>query len=132
MKTFKTTIRVRYCETDKMGVVHHSNYAKYCEIARWEAFRHLGTSCKELEDKGYFFPVISMNFQFVKPALYDDEIKIITKLKELKGAKMFLEYELYNKNNELINKAETTLAVVKQENMLPCKPPLEIKKLFEM
>ncbi len=131
MKTVETIIQVRYAETDKMGVVHHSNYPRFCENARWEAFRELGIPCKELEGKGYFFPVISMNFRFIKSAYYDDKIKIITKFVKQKGAKLFLEYDLYNADNELINTGETVLAVTNQKTMLPCKPPLELQQLFE-
>ena len=58
-------IRVPYADTDPMGFVHHSNYVKYCEIARWEALRELGIPYIDMEKQGYIAPVISMKFEFV-------------------------------------------------------------------
>lgn len=131
MKSATTEIRVFYDETDQMGVVHHSNYAKYCEKARWEAFRELGISYKDIEDEGYFLPVISMTFDFIKPAFYDEILTIKTLFEKIKGARIVLKYEIYNQKGELINIGSTDLAITKKSNMKPIAPPDYFYKLFE-
>ncbi|MBJ7429066.1 MAG: acyl-CoA thioesterase, partial [Bacteroidia bacterium] len=83
MFTSKTTLRVRYAETDKMGVVYHGNYAQYLEVARTEALRQIGLSYKSFEDNGIMMPVLSLQCKFLKSAYYDDELTIITTIKEL-------------------------------------------------
>jgi acyl-CoA thioester hydrolase len=134
MYTHETTIRVSYADTDQMGLVHHSNYAIFCETARWEAMRELGICYKDMEDNGMLMPVISMKFDFIKPAYYDELITIKTTISKMPKARMKFEYELYNENKVLINKAEVCLAFVKKDNNKPCFPPeyclTALKKYF--
>ena len=115
--------RVAYPDTDKMGSMHHANYAKYYEAARWELFRSIGTSYNSIEDAGLMCPVISMNFKFIKPTRYDELLTVKTTLKAVKGVRIWFEYKLYNEQNELINEAETELAFVGKENWKPCAVP---------
>ncbi len=115
--------RVVYSETDVMGYLHHSNYARLYENARWEMFRDLGTSYSELEDDGYMLPVIGMTFKFVKSAQYDEELTIKTKIKELKGPRITFSYRTFNQENELINRAEVNLAFIKKSTREACFPP---------
>ena len=82
MKTFSTTIRVRYGETDQMGVVYHGNYATYFEVARTEWLRNLGVTYKDIENSGIILPVVSLIFNFIKSAKYDDELTISVFLKK--------------------------------------------------
>lgn len=63
--------RALYPDTDQMGTMHHANYAKYYEAARWELFRSIGISYKSVEDAGYMLPVIRMDFRFLKTTRYD-------------------------------------------------------------
>ena len=83
MYSFKTKVRVRYAETDKMGYCYYGNYATYFEIARVEALRSLGVSYKSLEDEGVFLPVSEFNIKYLKPAYYDDELTIHVFVKEI-------------------------------------------------
>lgn len=115
-------IRVLYADTDKMGYVHHSNYARYCEKARWELFRKLGLSYKMLEDSGVMLPVVDMSFKFFKPAIYDELLRIQTNLVKLKGPTIIFAYRIFNEKNELINKGETTLAFIDEKSRKPCHP----------
>ncbi len=117
------TFRVMYCDTDKMGTVHHSNYVKYYETARWELFRSIGISYKSVEDAGYMIPVIRMNFRFLKTTNYDARLTVRTTLKAVKGVRIWFTYKLYNELNELINVAETELAFVGKDNWKPCAIP---------
>ena len=82
MKDFSTNIRVRYGETDQMGVVYHGNYATYFEVARTEWLRNLGVTYKYMENSGIMLPVISLSFNFIKPAKYDDILTIFVFFKE--------------------------------------------------
>ena len=116
-------IRVRYAETDQMGFVHHSNYVQYYEAARWEAMRELGICYKGMEDSGILMPVIAMNYEFIKPAFYDELLTVKTIITDLPKARMKFEYELYNEKTELISKATTTLAFIKKVTHKPCPPP---------
>jgi len=76
-------IRIRYADTDQMGYVYYGRYANFYEIARVELFRELGFSYKDLEDKGVGMPVIEMNSKFILPVRYDEEILIVTDIKEI-------------------------------------------------
>ncbi|HEY1113348.1 MAG TPA: thioesterase family protein [Chitinophagaceae bacterium] len=123
--------RVTYAETDKMGIVHHSNYVKYYEVARWELFRSLGVSYHSIEEAGYMVPVINMNLRFIKTAHYDDLLTVRTRLKAIRGARMWVTYLLYNEQLELINEAETELAFVRSDSWKPCGTPSFVKEVIE-
>ena len=79
-----TSIRVRYQETDQMGVVYHGNYFTWFDIGRTEFFRNMGMVYTRLEEEGILLPVIEAQCRYIKPAKYDDEIIINTKLVKLK------------------------------------------------
>ncbi len=115
--------RVRYPDTDQMGTVHHSNYAKYYETARWELFRSIGITYRSVEDAGYMLPVTRMNFRFMKTIHYDELLKVKTTLREIRAARIWFTYKLYNEAGELVNEAETELAFVHRDNWKPCLAP---------
>jgi len=123
MLSHSTTIRIGYAETDQMGYVHHSNYARHYETARWELFRNAGIPYEQIEKLGYMLPVVGMSFEFIQPAFYDDVLTIETHLKEIKGARINFSYKTFNAQGELINYGETKLAFVKKENRKPCPAP---------
>ena len=131
MQPFISTIRVSYSDTDKMGFVHHSNYLKYYESARWNMFRHLGIPYKEIEEAGVLLPVVDVKIQYLKSAFYDQKLVIETSIVELKGPKLVFSYRLLNEENELINIATTTLAFVNVHTKKPCKPLPFIQKLLQ-
>jgi len=123
--------RVVYSDTDQMGYVHHSNYAKYYETARWELFRSLDISYKVIEDSGFLLPVTSLSVKFIKPAFYDQLLTVNTTLKAVRGARMIFSYEIVNEKDELINHGETTLAFIRKDTRKPCHPPLLVLKALE-
>lgn len=105
-----TQVRVRYGETDQMGYLYYGYYALYYEVGRAEAIRQLGFAYKELEEIGVMMPVVDLHAQYLRPALYDDLITVKTILKELPdGAKIKFHSELYNEQQQLLNKGVTTL-----------------------
>jgi acyl-CoA thioester hydrolase len=123
MIEYEYKFRVTYLDTDKMGTMHHANYAKYYEAARWELFRSIGVSYNSVEEAGVMCPVIRMNFRFIKATRYDEQLTVKTTLKAIKGVRIWFEYKLYNEQNELINEAETELAFVGRDNWKPCTAP---------
>ena len=90
MKKNTTKIRVRYAETDQMGVVYHGNYAQFFEIGRTEWLRNVGVTYKKMETTGIMLPVISLQCNFIKSALYDDILTINTLLKKNQQLKLNL------------------------------------------
>jgi acyl-CoA thioester hydrolase len=127
MNSFQTIYRVSYCDTDKMGFMHHSNYLKYYETARWELFRSIGIAYPEIEDDGIILPVINASLKFIKPAFYDQKLIINTRIKSFKGARIVFEYQAINETEEIINDAQITVACVKKNSGKACSPPKNIK-----
>ena len=122
MNTFQTGYRVSYSDTDQMGFMHHSNYLKCYETARWEFFRSIGIAYSEIENEGIILPVIDASVKFIKPAFYDQEIIINTRIKSFKGARIVFEYQTINENVEIINEAQITVACVKKSTGKACFP----------
>jgi|ERR1035441_5650658 acyl-CoA thioester hydrolase len=127
----ETRIRTRYAETDQMGYVYYGNYALYFEVARVEAMRDLGMSYRELEQRGIMLPVVSFNIEYLKPALYDENLNIITKIIELPSVRIKFDYETYNESGELLNNASTTLVFINKEKNKPCRPPEDFMDLLK-
>jgi acyl-CoA thioester hydrolase len=120
----ETKIRVRYGETDQMGYVYYGVYAQYYEVGRVEALRLLGFSYKEIEQKGLLMPVIDFSISYKKPAYYDDEITVITFIREKpNGYRFNFEYECYNSSNELLNTGKVTLVMLEKATNKMAKIP---------
>lgn len=128
--THKTTLRVRYGETDQMGYCYYGNYAQYFEVGRVEALRSIGMSYKQMEDEGIMLPVSEFTVKYKSPAKYDDQLTIITKITLVKGVRIFFEYEILNELNTLICTAQTTLVFVNKSNMCPIPIPENFKKMI--
>ena len=116
-------VRVRYGETDQMGYCYYGNYAQYFEVGRVEALRVIGISYKTLEEQGIMLPVSEFNVKYFVPAYYDDNLKIITYVTKIEGARIYFEYEIFNESEKLLAKAQTTLVFVNKSNMRPTSPP---------
>lgn len=126
--TAKLNIRVRYNETDSMKYVYHGNYASYFHASRTELLRKVGLDDKTLEFNGIILPVIEMNIKYLKPAVYDDELVVNTSIVKISACKILFHHEIYNHENELINKADTTIAYVNSSTRKPIAIPKEIKE----
>jgi acyl-CoA thioester hydrolase len=123
MKEFVFQVRVRYAETDQMGVVYHGNYAQYFEMGRVEWLRKLGVSYKWMEESGVMLPVVSLTMNYRKPAKYDDLLSIKTILKSQTGVKIEFDYEIYNENKELLTTGNSILVFVDVKTGKPILPP---------
>ncbi len=89
---FVSELRVRYAETDQMGVVHHANYLLYCEVGRTDFLRSLGTSYADLEKEGVRLPVAEVTIRYHAPARYDDHIRVETTLSDVKSRTVTFDY----------------------------------------
>lgn len=99
MNVSTTKIVVRYNETDKMGIVHHSQYVNYFEIARTDFVRQAGISYRRIEEEGLMMPVLGINVQYHIPALYDDTIVVETSIKAYDSIKMIFDYKIYRQTD---------------------------------
>lgn len=128
--SFTTQVRVRYAETDQMGFVYYGNYPQYYEVARAEAMRQIGTTYREMEEKGVIMPIASMHIRYIRPATYDDLLTIKTFVPEIPASRMHFDYEIYNQEGVLLNKGSTVLAFLSKQSGRPCPaPPWFLEKL---
>lgn len=123
LKNSLTKTRVRYSETDQMGVVYHGNYAQFFEMGRTEWLRKLGVTYKDMELSGIMLPVISLSCKFIKSAKYDDVLSIETILLKKPMVKIEFDYKITNQNKELICTGNTVLAFMNMNTQKPTKCP---------
>lgn len=128
MKKIDTKFRVRYAETDRMGYVYYGNYAAWFEVGRVELLRELGTSYRDLEDQGIILPVRDFSVRYHRPVLYDEEVRLETRLSSVDNARLKFDYILYNEADEKTTTAEATLVVVDRNTGRPTAIPPELKK----
>ena len=92
----RSTFRVRYAETDQMGVVYHSHYLIWCEIGRTDHIRRFGTSYADMEKRGLTLAVAEASIRYLAPARYDDPIEVSTTLTEVRSRSVTFAYEITN------------------------------------
>ena len=128
MKEHEYSVRVRYAETDQMGVVYHGNYAQYFEMGRVEWLRNLGVSYKWMEENGVMLPVVSLNINYKKPARYDELLRVKTIFKSQTSVKIEFDYEIYNEKSELLTIGNSVLVFVDMKTSRPVVPPDYVKE----
>lgn len=128
MKEHEFKVRVRYSETDQMGVVYHGNYAQYFEMGRVEWLRNTGISYKWMEESGVMLPVVSLNINYKKPARYDDLLTVKTIFKSQSTVKIEFDYEIFNESGELLTIANSILVFVDMKTGRPTVPPDYVKE----
>ncbi|MBK6935923.1 MAG: acyl-CoA thioesterase [Chitinophagaceae bacterium] len=136
MFSTETKVRVRYAETDQMGVVYHANYFLYFETARAESIRELGFTYADMEKSGIIMPVVDVHCKYMRPARYDDLLTIITTLKELpQHHKIEFHHEVFNESSELLAVGKITLYFMERKTMKKAMMPglliEKIKPYFE-
>jgi len=129
MNMHETEIRVRYQETDSMGVVYYSNYFVWLEVARTEYLRAKGISYKQLEDEGFYLMVASAACQYKFPARYDDLVKITTWVPEIRNSSLKFAHKLFV-NEKIVATGEST-HVFTNKTWRPVRVPDALKKLLE-
>ncbi|GAA4238062.1 thioesterase family protein [Postechiella marina] len=131
MKFDEIQIRVRYGETDQMGVVYHGNYALYLEMGRIEWLRKLGVSYKSMEENGVMLPVVSLNINYKKSVGYDDVINVKTQLKNKPSAKIEFEYVITNEAGDILTTASTVLVFIDTKTNKPMRAPKYILDVID-
>ncbi len=126
-----TKIRVRYGETDQMGIVNNAVYPSYYEIGRTMMFRELGFPYKKMEEDGILIPLSDLYVKFHFPAYYDEELTLITMLKDMPAARIRFDYEVYNSKGDLINSGYSIQAFINAKTRRPVRLPQTIKELIE-
>lgn len=121
MSTSEITIRVRYAETDRMGLLHHANYLVYFEQGRTELLRSQGLTYRELEDTGYLLVLTKVEVRYKSPAYYDDVLTLRTKVVRTTSVRVDHEYEVI-REGVVLAEGSTTLACVNRDGRLQGLP----------
>jgi acyl-CoA thioester hydrolase len=121
--TGETEIRVRYAETDRMGLLHHANYLVYFEQARTDLLRSCGANYKDLEDQGFYLVITKVEIKYKSPGYYDDLLTIRTTVTRTTPVRLEHKYEVFNQHKTLIAEGATTLACVDSEGKIQAMPP---------
>lgn len=130
MYSYKTKIRVRYGETDKMGYLYYGNYAQYLEVGRVETMRSLGLVYADLENKHHIMlPVASYETKYLKPAYYDEMLTVTTSIVEMPDKFMDFITEIHNEKGQLINVGKISLAFVTTKGRRTRAPKFMTDKL---
>ena len=123
-------VRVRYAETDKMGVVYHANYFVWFEIGRCEQLRTIGSSYRDLESSGIMLPVIEAHCDYRAPARYDDELAVKTWGELLSPVRLAFRYEVSRPADGTVNATGRTVHAVVDRSGKPCRLPDRIRGLL--
>lgn len=131
MITHRTTCRVIYGDTDKMGFVYHANYFRWFEIGRSEMFRYLGTPYSSIESKGYFLPLSEVHCKFNAPSQYDDVLVIETSLDPSVKAGLKFNYRIFSEDGkQVLAKGYTKHACVNSDGQV-VRPPNFLLKIIK-
>ena len=114
MTSGETTIRVRYAETDRMGLLHHANYLVYFEQARTDLLRSLGLTYKDMEDQGFLLVVTKVEVRFRRPARYDDLLTVRTTVEKTTMVRIDHRYEVFCEG-QLLAEGSSTLACMDRD-----------------
>ena len=128
----ETKIRVRYAETDQMGVVYYGNYAQYFEVARADSIRDLGYTYRDMEASGVIMPVVELHCKFLRPASYDELITVKSTVKELPtDHRIEFHQEVFNEKGKLLTTGKVVLYFVTAKDMQKTNMPETLRKKLE-
>ncbi|MBA2260135.1 MAG: acyl-CoA thioesterase [Acidobacteria bacterium] len=130
MPSSVTHLRVRYAETDKMGVVYYANYLVWFEVARADLLRSLGWSYREMEGAGVILPVIEAHCEYQRPARYDDEIEVRTEGVMLSPVRMQFNYTVLRRADGVVAAEGRTVHASVTTEGRPCRLPGRIREVF--
>lgn len=116
---------VQYYETDRMGITHHSNYIRWMEEARVDFLSQIGWDYARLEEMGIISPVINVNCDYKKTTTFADKVSIKVSVKEFKGVKLFLSYEMKNEDGVVVCTATSSHAFLTKEGK-----PIRVQKEY--
>ncbi len=122
----KTALTVRYAETDKMGIVHHSNYAIWFEIGRTDLIKRFGITYSAIEEMGIMLPLYELNCKYIAPAKYEDKIIVTTSIKEISRARISFSYKVCDSVTDKLLATGVTLHAWTDKNL----KPINAEKIF--
>lgn len=123
-------VRVRYNDTDRMGIVYHGNYAMYFEVARLEMLRVRGLAYRQMEEEGVMLPVSDLHVKYVSPAYYDDLLDVEVTLLEKPAVRVKFAFRITNQDEALVATGEVVLACVDAVTRRPCRAPKYFLECF--
>lgn len=122
----KSIVNVRYAETDQMGIVHHSVYAIWFELARTDLSKKAGFPYSKMEEAGIMMPLVELNAKYISPAFYDDELTITATVSKLTPARIVFSYEIFRKDSDKPISIGYTVHALTNKDL----KPINTKKLF--
>ena len=129
-ETFASRIRVRYAETDKMGVVYYANYLVWFEVARTDLLRQAGWSYREMEAGGYVLPVVEAHCAYRQSARYDDELDIRTRGLMLSPVRLRFDYQVVRAADEALLAEGHTVHASLDTQGKPTRLPEQVLEMF--
>ena len=123
-------LRVRYAETDKMGVVYYANYLVWFEVGRADLLRSLGWTYREMETEGISLPVIEAHCEYQRPARYDDEIEVRTEGRMLSPVRMEFQYQIVKAVDQTVAASGRTVHASLDPSGRPCRLPARVREAF--
>ncbi len=123
--------RILYADTDAMGVMYYANYLRVYEAARGDFMRKTGLSLSEMESRGIVCPAINVNIEYFRFAKFDQEVKIISYVEGVPSSKLIFTQEMFDSENNLINRAFVTLGFVNTEKFKAVRCPEWLSGLFK-
>lgn len=131
MPSSVTRLRVRYAETDRMGVVYYANYLVWFEVARADLLRSLGWTYREMEESGVILPVIEAHCEYKRPARYDDDVEVTTTAAVLSPVRMEFSYVVRLAGQDEPAAMGRTVHAATTPEGRPCRLPSRVRGLFE-
>ena len=131
MRKFELEHRVAYVETDAMAIVHHSNYIRWFEMGRNDMLRTIGYPYSKLEKLGIWMPVIGITCDYKSPAVFDEVVIIRTWIDKVKGASVYLAYEVVGKESGEVKVTGSSSHGVTDTNLTPLRLKKEFPDLYE-
>ena len=124
----RVAVTVRYAETDMMGIVYHANYLPWFEVGRTTLLKEIGVPYRKLEEEGFRLPVLEISAKYLRPAVYDDTVEVVTTIRERPLLRIRLEYE-GRRGDELLATGASVHAFVDREGR-PVRPPAWASELI--
>ena len=131
MLSFEHFLDVRYYETDQMGIVHHSNYIRYCECGRVAMLECLGLPVEQIEEAGMMLPVVSVECRYKVPAKLGETLKIVSMIEEVPRAKLVIRNEIFNPEGQLVCEGGVVLGFINSQTRRPVRCPDALVRIFE-
>ncbi|HEY52532.1 MAG TPA: acyl-CoA thioesterase [Caldilineae bacterium] len=125
----ETTLRVRYAETDAMGIVHHSRYIPWFEVGRVNFLREIGLPYKQIEEMGFLFVITELGARYHNPARFDDAVIIRTWLEKVHSRGMRLDYQIIDEAGETLVTGFTKLICTNRQGQ-PTRLPADLVRLL--